>query len=272
MDIHENALFFYLYPVKISVMRYLFVTCWCVCLLLGCSPEKPPSETTAAGEQAQAIVDKAIEAHGGKNFQELQVAFDFRNRHYTAERKGGLYTYTRSFTDSTGQVKDILTNRGFVRKVNGQEVTLPKNREQAFSESVNSVIYFALLPYGLNDPAVQKAYLGKTTIRQQPYHKIKITFAQEGGGVDYEDEFVFWIHEKTYLVDYLAYSYHTNEVGLRFREAYNSQLVGGIRFQQYINYKPADQQIAVTELDKLFEAGKLEELSRIELENIRVKK
>jgi hypothetical protein len=252
-------------------MRYWLIFCCFLVLLLGCTSENATSEKAAADEKAQEVIDKAIRAHGGKKYENLNLAFNFRGRHYTALKKDGRYTYTRSFTDSTGQVLDILTNKSFQRKINGQVVNLPAERKKAFSNSVNSVIYFALLPYGLNDPAVRKKYLGEITLRGQPYHKIKITFTREGGGVDFEDEFVYYIHQKTHLLDYLAYSYHTEGGGLRFRQAYNPQVVGGIRFQQYINYQPPSKQVTLTDLDKFFEAGQLEELSRIELENILVK-
>lgn len=248
-------------------MRYLIFHC-CIFLLLvlqACFS----GDSSALGGKAQAIVDQAIAAHGGGKFDQVRIAFDFRGRHYTAVRNGGLYTYTRSFTDSTGQVLDQLSNEGFVRKVNGKPVSLPEERAAAFTRSVNSVIYFALLPYGLNDPAVQKTYLGEATIKNEPYHKIKITFAKQGGGEDYEDVFIYWIHQKTHYVDYLAYSYKTDDGGFRFREAYDPRVVAGLRFQQYVNYEPLREPVNLSDMDKLFEAGQLKELSRIELENIR---
>ena len=221
-------------------------------------------------DKAQFLVDKAVAAHGGESFKNALIAFDFRGRHYTSVREGDRFTYTRSFTDSTGQVTDILNNTGFTRKLNGQKVNLPAERQAAFTASVNSVIYFALLPFGLNDPAVKKTYLGLTPIRQQPYHKIKVTFAQEGGGTDYQDTFVYYLHPEKYTLDYLAYSYETDGGGMRFREAYDPIVVGGIRFQKYINYEPQTDSVAVTGLDKLYNLGKLKELSRIEPENIQV--
>lgn len=253
-------------------MRYSCLLLYALFFLLSCSTDNTTSHKDAAAGKTQKIIDKAIAAHGGKRYENLNLAFDFRGRHYTALKKDGLFTYTRSFADSTGQVQDILNNEGFLRKINGQPVNLPVAKQKAYSNSVNSVIYFALLPFGLNDPAVRKVYLGTVSLRKQPYHKIKITFAQEGGGVDFEDEFIYYIHQKTNLVDYLAYSYQTEGGGLRFRQAYNPQVVGGIRFQQYINFKPTAKQTPLTDLDKLFEAGQLEELSRIELQNISVKR
>jgi len=247
-------------------MRYLLLFSLYWFILVGCSSTGDPGT-----KKAQEIVDKAIAVHGNEKFNNLNLAFNFRDRHYTAKRKDGLFTYTRSFTDSTGRVEDILTNNSFNRKVNGKLVNLPKEREQAFSQSVNSVIYFALLPFGLNDAAVQKKYIGETTIQNQSYHKIEVTFDQEGGGTDYEDTYIYWIHPKNFTLDYLAYSFHTDGGGLRFRKSYNSRLIGGIRFQDYINYEPATKSTTLIDLDKNFAAGQLKELSRIELKNIQIK-
>jgi hypothetical protein len=238
----------------------------------GCQFRKPEPDTnfnTSTGE-AQAIIDKAIAAHGGKRFEQLEIAFDFRDRHYTASRQNGQYTYTRSFSDSTGQVKDVLTNSGFTRTINGQIKKLPADRVEAFTASVNSVIYFALLPFGLNDPAVKKELLGTVTIKQIPYYKIKVGFKQEGGGTDFQDEFLYYINQKTSTMDYLAYTYATEGGGIRFRQGINPRKIQGILFQDYINLAPAGT-IDFWQIEKLFEAGELKEFSRIELENLQVK-
>ena len=55
--------------------------------------------------------------------------------------------------------------------------------------------------------------------------------------------------------------------GVRFRSAYNSRKVGGIIFQDYINFKAAVG-TPLANLPKLFEQGKLKELSRIETKNV----
>jgi hypothetical protein len=223
--------------------------------------------------QAQAIIDKAIEAHGGKRYENLRLAYDFRDRHYTLERKGGNYTYTREFQDSTGQVKDVLNNEGFQRLINNKTANIPEERKNAYANSVNSVHYFALLPFGLNDPAVNKSYIGETEIKGTPYHLIKVTFSEEGGGADHEDEFLYWINANTYTMDYLAYSFQ-NKVegqGYRFREAKSPREIGGVRFQDYVNYKPASKGASLESLRELYEQGQLEVLSTIELENIQVK-
>ncbi|WP_308422050.1 DUF6503 family protein, partial [Hymenobacter qilianensis] len=104
-----------------------------------------------AKSKAQEVVDLSIKAHGGKLFDKILVRFTFRERQYTAFRNDGFFTYTRAFRDSSGHVKDVLQNNGFYREVNGQRIDLSEDKKRAYSNSVNSVIYFALLPYGLND-------------------------------------------------------------------------------------------------------------------------
>ena len=232
-------------------------------LISACSSSDDP--------QAQAIVDKAIEAHGGERFENMRLAFDFRDKHYTLERKGDRFTYTREFPDSIGQVKDVLYNEGFYRLIDGDTVSLTEKRKKAYGNSVNSVHYFALLPFGLNDPAVNKAYAGKTEVKGKPYHLIRVTFDEEGGGVDFEDQFLYWINASTYTVDYLAYSFQSVDgVDFRFREAKNPREIGGIRFQDYLNYNPKSNDVSLDNLEDLYERGQLEVLSTIDLEDIKV--
>ena len=77
-----------------------------------------------------------------------------------------------------------------------------------FSESVNSVHYFSILPYGLNDRAVQKKLLGEVKIKGDNYYKIEITFSKENGGVDYDDIFIYWIKKENFKIGFVAYKYN----------------------------------------------------------------
>lgn len=221
--------------------------------------------------EAEKIVDKSIDAHGGKTYETAKIDFDFRNIHYSIFKNQNSFEYTREFTDSTGTVKDVLNNSGFVRTVNGAKIdTLPEERIGAYSRSVNSVAYFAFLPYGLNDAAAVKTYLGETDLKGEKYHLIKVTFAKDGGGDDFDDEFLYWIGTDDFFIDYMAYSYHTDGGGVRMREVSGVQEVGGIRFQNYLNLKPKDTDTPVEEMQALYSSGQLELLSEINLENIKV--
>ncbi|MEQ8364773.1 MAG: DUF6503 family protein [Cyclobacteriaceae bacterium] len=217
----------------------------------------------------QKIVDKAIEVGGGEKYNNLNAEFDFRNIHYVAKRDGGSFSYERILKDSIGTIHDFVTNEGFKREVNGEVTMLPDSMTALYTSSTNSVHYFALLPYGLNDAAVNKKYLGETTINDQAYYKIQVTFSADGGGEDFDDVYLYWFNQKTFTIDYLAYSFaEDDETSFRFRVAYNPRVVNGVRFQDYINYKPENNSFSVDQAEEMYKKGELIELSRIDTENV----
>ncbi|TPE42603.1 DUF6503 family protein [Pontibacter mangrovi] len=248
--------------------NHTYTFAWLLGLLLlvtACTESKTPDS------EAQEIVDAALAAHGADNLDRSVVSFRFREMQYRALRDNGAFVYSRTFTDSTGRrVHDVLSNSGFKRTLNDAEEQLAEEEQQKYSASVNGVIYFALLPYFLNDAAVQKTYLGEATVKGEPYHKVKVTFAQEGGGDDFKDEYVYWFHKDRHTMDYLAYNFEENGGGSRFREAINPRTVGNFRFQDYNNYKISDKDFPIDNYDRAFEAGKLEKVSEINLEEVQV--
>lgn len=232
------------------------------------SPQNSPEDTSKVGQ----ILAQAIQAHGGDVYQNAQIEFDFRDRHYTYIQEGGKFTYIRTFIDSTGQeIKDVYSNDDYYREIEGEKVSVDSVMAPRYQSSVNSVMYFTMLPFKLRDPAVQMEYIGESSIHEEPYDKIQVTFRQEGGGEDYNDVFVYWFHQEEHTLDYLAYSYLEDDgPGTRFREAIDIEEMQGIRFQDYNNYEGApDADLA--SLDSLFEAGSLKMLSLIDNENIEVK-
>ena len=220
--------------------------------------------------EAEKIVDAAIDTYGGALYEKTAITFDFRGTHYSIFKSSTAFEYSREFSDSTGQVVDVLNNSGFTRKVNGVLIdTLTEERIGAFSRSVNSVAYFAFLPYGLNDAAAIKTYLGKTTIKGKEYHQVKVTFQAEGGGDHFEDEFLYWFGVDDSQMDYMAYSYHTDGGGVRMRDVRATREVGGIRFQDYNNLKAARKETPLDSMQVLYETGALVKLSEINLENMK---
>ncbi len=241
----------------------LFILAICL-TIVSCKKEAKPN--------AQTIVDKAIEASGGEKYNNFELEFDFRNRHYRLVKNLGSYVYERQFMDSLDLIKDELSNSGFKRYINNELEDVPDSMAVKYTSSVNSVHYFIQLPFGLNDAAVNKTYIDLVTIKNKEYHKLKVTFAQEGGGEDFEDVFVYWINAENFKTEYIAYSYAEDDgLGLRFREAYNERFVKGLRFVDYNNYKPVNNNTDLLNLDVLFESGGLKLLSKIENENIVVK-
>ena len=242
-------------------LKYLVLVCF---MAMACKTETPLT--------AQDIVDKTLEVSGGDKYRNAEIDFDFRDIHYRSVRDNGKFQYERAFKDSVGTIKDVLNNDGFQRFINNEVAEIPDSMAVKYTSSVNSVHYFALLPYGLNDAAVHKSSLGEVSVKDKLYYKIKVWFGQEGGGEDFDDVFIYWINKETFKADYIAYSYVEDDgIGIRFREAYNERIVNGLRFVDYNNYKSEDDSMELIGLDKAFEAGNLKLLSKIELENIMVK-
>lgn len=223
-----------------------------------------PSETKLT---AQQIIDKTILYSGADKVANSEITFKFRDKAYFAYRENGEYKLIREF-DS---IIDGLTNDGFKRFVHLKEQELSDKEISSYSNSVNSVHYFSVLPFGLNDKAVRKKLLPSSTVKNKEYYKIEITFSEDGGGEDFEDVFIYWIGKEDFLIDYLAYSYHTNEGGKRFRVLKEQCSKNGIRFVDYHNYKPLNKEVNLVDLDKAFEDNQLKKVSEIVLKDIEVK-
>lgn len=217
--------------------------------------------------KADSIVNAAIEAHGGKRYNTADYSFEFRGKKYRFQNNENIYTYTSEIQTGDSLVKDILTSDKFERAINGQKQTLSKEDIAKYSEALNSVIYFATLPYKLQDASVNKMYIEEKTIKEKKYKVIKVTFGEAGGGKDFDDEYMYWINKETRKIDYLAYSYKVNDGGVRFRAAFNSRVIDGITFQDYINYE-APVTTELKNLPQLYEQGKLKELSQILTEGV----
>jgi hypothetical protein len=243
-------------------MKYLFLI---VLPFLFISCKESPQQLTA-----QQVVDQTIKASGGRLYESAEITFTFRNIIYKSVRQNGRFSLQRILPDTLNTM-DIITNDGFDRIQKGEKVILADTIAFRYMESVNSVHYFMNLPFGLNDPAVHKKLLDPVMIKGKDYHKIEITFSEDGGGVDFEDVFLYWISKDDFTVDYLAYQFFTNDGGIRFRESYNPRVIEGIRFVDYKNYRPEQKDIDFYKVDELFENDALIELSLIEKEKINVR-
>lgn len=215
-------------------------------------------------KNAKKIIESCVEAHGGKNYQNLNVSFDFRKFKIKLINKGSMFEYQRSTQDSLhNTVTDILNNNGFRRELNGKLQVLSNIESDKFKEATNAVCYFMLLPYKLLDGGVSSEFVGTIKIENQEYDKVKVFFNKEGGGTDYNDVYCYWINQKTHTLDYLAYT----TGGARFRKATKREKVGGIIFQDYENYEILDTTTSSVKYDSAFLAGKFKLLSKIEQTN-----
>jgi hypothetical protein len=215
------------------------------------------------------IFEQTLEAHGGDLYETASYEFVFRDKTYTFKNDGSSYHYSVTSQKGDSLIVDELINGEFKRTINNEEQVLTEKDIAKYFEALNSVIYFATLPHKLKDEAVNRDYVGETSIKGKDYHVMKVTFDKEGGGVDFDDNFYYWLNKKTHLIDYLAYNYTVNDGGVRFREAYNTRKVDGIVFQDYVNYK-AELGTPLDSLPVLFETGGLKKLSEINTEKVKL--
>lgn len=239
-------------------------------LFLGaCSVKKQDIYKTTSQPltEADRILAKAVKAHGGKKYNTAHYGFIFRKKQYTFQNDNGNYTYTAKSDKDGKEIFDVLENGKLTRTIDGKPTRLSEKQINGYSNSLNSVIYFATLPHKLQDAAVNKTYQGTTSIKEKPYHVLQISFDEENGGKDHDDIYHYWINQNTNTIDYLAYNFHVNGGGVRFRSAYNPRIVDGILFQDYINYKAAVG-TPLKDLPSLLEKNELKKLSEINTEKV----
>ncbi len=234
-----------------------------LCILLSCKEGKQLLLT------AQEIVDKSIEVSGSHLLKKNDISFEFRNILYKRRTTESGKVLERVFKKNEQEVRDVFSPKGLQRYVEGAPVFIADSTARKYQNSINSVHYFAYLPEGLNDGAVQKKLVGETKIKDSEYYVIEITFKEEGGGDDFDDIYLYWIDKQDFKIDYLAYEFSVNEGGIRFREAYNERYINGIRFVDYKNYGE-DGIYSVYETEDKFKNQQLPLKSKIILEKITV--
>ena len=246
-------------------------------VLTACPSDAPETRADADMPPADSVLARSIQAHGGAVLDHAAVAFRFRDARFRLMRDGGRFRYQRTYTDTLGRsVREVLSNDSLYRTVNGDRVTLSGDERQSVETAVNSVAYFALLPDPLQDPAVQATYDARESVAGNDYHRVVVTFQQEGGGRDWQDRFVYWFDVDTYTMDFLAYAYGfgnpDEEIGTRFREAYNVRTIEGVRVADYRNF--TDDDLPPDQMERyltLWDADSLRLVSTVDLDSVVVR-
>lgn len=231
---------------------------------------------SACGDSAEQrganLVEEAIEAHGGDEFQRSVIEFGFRGDQLLVARLDDRFRQERVSVDSLGtRIREQMTNDGTRVWADGREVELTEDERSTAELRVNSVIYFAFLPHRLDDPAARPRALGEVVVAGEPYNRVEVTFTPDGGGEDWEDRFVYWLHADRGTLDYMAYRYERDGGGTRFRRAINRREVGGVVLQDYENFDGGEEVRELEDYPTLWDEGRLELISLIELENVDVR-
>ncbi len=252
--------------MSVSIAKYVLPGCVMILFLSACS------ERQSVSRDAE-LIEEITTFQGRNSLDRTHITFNFRDKAFEVWRYDGAFRYSREFADdSLGTVLDVMDNAGVYRYVNGTLTPQTDFKRNSIETDVNSVVYFALLPYNLTDPAVISRYLGEGSIGGKSYEMLEITFQEEGGGRDYEDRFIYWIDADGKTIDYMSYFYHTDDGGSRFRKAVDRRRVGGILFADYLNYAAMPDTIgsSVELFGQLFDQGAVNLVSEIRLDSLRV--
>ncbi|MDN6310232.1 MAG: DUF6503 family protein [Flavobacteriaceae bacterium] len=236
-------------------------------VLSACQGEKNKGTTSSSNElTAQSVIDDAIEYSGTEAYHSSEISFDFRDYHFISEATCDGYKFSRQ----KGDTLEVLHNSDFNKSVANHKIEVADSMAFKFSESINSVFYFMQLPMRLNDDAVIKELKNPQTIGDKTYHVVEARFKEENGGEDHSDVYMYWFNQDNYALAYFAYEYDTNGGGVRFRVAKNPQMMSGVRFVDYGNYKPKTKEVDIENLLTLFSENKLIKVSEITNTNIKV--
>ncbi len=173
--------------------------------------------------------------------------------------------------DFNKKIDFLHSKNGFRRTFNDKPIAIPYSLAFIYKEALNSVLYFFILPYVLKDKGAIKTLKDIEKIKVVIYQKMEVNFTEKDGGVDFQDNFLYWINKKRKTLDYLAYLYHTNKGGVCFRVAISRRTMDGVVFQDYENYS-VPKNTPLDELYKLYKKGELELFSMIESNSIRILK
>ena len=220
-------------------------------------------------------MDRARTHHGSARLDRAEVTFSFRGTPYVIRRDGGAFRYSRTVTDSLGRtVEEAVDNDGTHRSVDGVEEPLSPQDAARIGESVNSVAYFATLPARLADPAVRARLLTPDRVGGTDYDRVEVTFAQDGGGADAQDRYVYWLRQSDGEIGYYAYSYLETPgdtaraaTGTRFRVPIRIWREGGALFQDWHNLS-ADSAGRIERFGDLYDNGQTFRVSEVRLDNL----
>jgi len=230
---------------------------------LSCSSSGNLEGPARSGE---ALVQRVVVAHRATALRDASLQFFFRGVAYRMTRSGGEYRYERW---PGPRQHEVLTNEGYQLLVDGEPAKLSKAMLAARARDLNSVVYFASLPYPLLDTAVHPRALGRDEVDGQSLDVLEVTFDEADGGEDHDDVFRYWLEPETGRMRYLAYSFARSGGGVRFRVATSTATAGEAILVNWTNYGVDDVDVPLDSLPDLWSQGRLPKLSTIELEQLR---
>ncbi len=228
-----------------------------------------------AAQERLEIVDRAIAHHGGEIYTSSETRMSLCSKSGCARlatiTDGWEYEYEVTARSGDGERRVRITNDTVEQWIDGEPVEVAPERLQPLRDGVMARVYFAFLPYRLNDPSVLKQDLGVEDWAGRTLHRVRVTFVP-GSSTDAEDVFLFWFDPASARLEQFAYSFTRGEGGLRFRRAFNYRRVGGILFFDQENLGVDGPGFDVDDIDPDFVERRMSRVSTVELHDLDVRR
>jgi hypothetical protein len=183
---------------------------------------------------------------------------------------GGIYRHEVSGPYRGGARAVRASNDSVSVSHDGQPVAVADAAQQKMRDWATARIYFAFLPFRLNDPGVLHEDLGIEEWQGRLLHKVKVSFVA-GSSTDAEDEYLYWFDPETARMEQFAYSFTGKPGGLRFRRLSNYRRVGGMLFFDQSNLGVEAPGLRVDEITPAFVDERMREVSEVTLREITVR-
>lgn len=215
------------------------------------------STTTAFGEKVASlpIVDRAIAHHGGARYTASETTYSSCSKsgcsQVRARVDGGVFRFEVEGPTSAGRLRVVMANDTTEAWLDGRAMALDDAQSQRRRDWAMQRVYFAFLPFRLNDPSVWKEDLGLETWGDRELHRVRISFTA-GSSTDADDTYTYWLDPETGEVAFFAYRYDGDPGGIRFRRAINQRRIGGILFFDQENYGAEGDALGVDTITPAF--------------------
>ena len=230
--------------------------------------------TAVAAQPGLDVVRRSIAHHGGELYDSSAVTMTMCSGsgcyELAVESRGGVYRHRVAGPVSAGHRAVEATNDTVRHWRDGVEVEIADATEaQRLRDWATARLYFAFLPYRLDDPSAMQRDLGLERWGERELRKVKVTF-RPGTSSDAQDEFLYWFDAETGRLEQFAYSFAGRPGGLRFRRLDNYQRVGGLLFFDQENLGVEGDGLSVDQIDPAFVTQRMRPISRIHLDHITV--
>lgn len=239
------------------------------------------SVSSGAADTASGLVARSIAHHGGDLYEATRIVLDLCSKSgcsaLEVRQDDGLYEYCATARLKAGERKVCIANNsvrewmGGVGLATGAVPSSPAalDRDAALRDWVMQRVYFAFLPYRLEDPSVRLQDQGLEEWDGRQLRRVKVVF-ESGTSTDADDEFLYWFDRSTARLEQFAYSYKRTDGGLRFRRLTNYRRVGGILFFDQENFGVEGPGLSVYLVSPAYVQGSMRHVSTVELKDIHV--